>query len=97
MPRGLQSSERLLYFCQMGFGLRFSPRRDLLDGGRGLYRVSGLHCKEKFLFLWWKLARLGYVSPFSRQNSMGGFGGAFLNVSGFRCKKRAYQNIEYGI
>ncbi|MBH8434009.1 hypothetical protein I8Q59_09430, partial [Acinetobacter baumannii] len=33
MPRGLQSSERLLYFCQMGFGLRFSPRRDLLDGG----------------------------------------------------------------
>lgn len=26
---------------------------------------------------------------------MGGFGGAFLNVSGFRCKKRAYQNMEF--
>ncbi len=52
----------------MGFGLRLSPRRDLLDGGRGLYRVSGLHCKEKFLFLWWKLARLGYVSPNSLQD-----------------------------
>ncbi|WP_079770465.1 hypothetical protein, partial [Acinetobacter baumannii] len=85
MPRGLQSSERLLYFCQMGFGLRFSPRRDLLDGGRGLYRVSGLHCKEKFLFLWWKLARLGYVSPNSLQDFLGkilwgGLGGRSLTL-----------------
>jgi hypothetical protein len=72
-------------FGQMGFGLRLSPRRDLLDGGRGLYRVSGLHCKEKFLFLWWKLARLGYVSPNSLQDFLGkilwgGLGGRSLTL-----------------